>query len=130
MTDIITTGLGALLQRVQATAGIDRELDLDLAWDLWPEMVDYDQEEVSYALYSYTGSIDAALALVERLLPGTRLSMVHWDQWHAEFLTPDENGENWLSAMNPTAGTTGSTLPLAILAALLTAFIAQQKEAQ
>lgn len=109
--------LKELIERVKAATGPDRELDEDIRIHFDP---------VGSVFYSeskaYTGSIDAALALVERCLPGwtvARMSQGDNRLWTVElregFLTsygkvviqPD----HWQ----------GTTLPLAIILALLTA---------
>jgi hypothetical protein len=75
---------------------------------------------------SYTASIDAALALVERLLPGWAFNVCFRDDgdttgddggWSVEFRRPYE----WLPF------STATTAPLAILKALVAALIAQEK---
>lgn len=93
-----------LLERVKAASGPDRELD--------GEVHDFATQTVEQYAPAYTASVDAALALVERLLPG-------WN-WHLNRLGqpravindgPKAQFECW----------DNTTLPLAILAALLTA---------
>lgn len=97
----------ALLERVKAATGPDRELD---------EAIRFYFDPVGSVYYSessaYTASIDAALALVERMLPG---------RW-AEILRTAMD-DLW-------ASTTGSKMPMKLLprfviAALLTALEAQ-----
>lgn len=119
-----------LLTRVQKATGPDREIDGDIAemfdaapshlprvtgvgrsW-LWAEFVEPDSWE-TWGAPEYTASIDAALALVERVLPG-------W-KWQIN------KGEGCGLILPGSTITTrvhwgkGANTPLAILAALLTA---------
>jgi len=108
------TTLPALLERVRAATGPDRELDL-LIWKLLVWKTPWNHELHKTELF--TRSIDAALALVERMLPGAFDSVGkdeeeggHW--WAADLLVDNI----WHSGVGP-------TIPLAILAALLSALI-------
>ncbi len=85
--------LKGLLERVQAAAGPDRELDFDLArWRGWTEHDDKDDPVFTGKVSTWwaepgcewsttsvppcvTGSVDAALALVEQVLPGWDLEL-------------------------------------------------------
>lgn len=67
-----------LVGRVEAATGPDRELDLLIAQTLVPDVVvlrrnDDDTGNEPHTYWEYTGSVDAALALAERVLPGW-----HW----------------------------------------------------
>jgi hypothetical protein len=108
------TQLQSIRDRVANATGPDREID--------------------YAIYTYstglwrtddfpavTSSIDAALALVERVLPGWE-----WSVWASGgvfgatiYNTPEDEIEPCVSAQAPTA-------PLAILKAFVAALIAQE----
>lgn len=74
-TRVEDADIASLLERVTAATGPDRVLDLDLARALVPDVVvlrrnDDDTANEPHTYWEYTASIDAALALVERLLPG------------------------------------------------------------
>ena len=75
----------------------------------------------------YSSSIDAALALVERMLPGA--ITVHAQQWKHPAA---ERPESWTWELSNyprgrTTATYSPTAPLAILKALVAALIAQEK---
>ena len=132
--------LKALLARVQRSAGPDRDLDealmvlayvkdrrhigaqrddgygrwYDVKDDVWVDPVT-DKWVTTSALF-FTKSIDAALALVERLLPGAYWSIDHTDEGDPGKWYDVEIGQSFAQAR---------TAPLAILAALLTALLAQ-----
>jgi hypothetical protein len=145
MTDLAT--LEALRTRINAATGPDLELDgmiAKLAREIPPD-AQFMRENIygqdsntwytggygAYVYYNpepYTALIDAALALVERLLPGWRWGLVHqqggensdaMDGYHFWLESPTGNDEHQIGPM--------ATGPTAILAALLTALIAQQK---
>ena len=120
-----------LLARVEQAPGPDRELDGTL-WCLsvgYAERVSHNPSTVFYTKSSgenanmsresipeYSASIDAALALVERLLPlhDIELHCFH----HA-------NGTSFYAEIGDQPQVEGATLPLAILAALLRALTTQ-----
>jgi hypothetical protein len=67
--------LEVLIERCEAAQGPDRELDLLLAQTFVPDVVvlrrnDDDTGNEPHTYWEYSGSVDAALALAERLLPG------------------------------------------------------------
>lgn len=67
--------LEGLIERCEAAQGPDRELDLLLAQTLVPDVVvlrrnDDDTGNEPHTYWEYTGSVDAALAFKDRLLPG------------------------------------------------------------
>ena len=119
--------IASLLAKVKAATGPDSDLDRaiinGLGYHAWAGRMSYRDPPmwVDFGSSHVTGSIDAALALVERLLPG----------WGVETMSP-AGGEYaacnmWLPPPNggPEAlwrRSSGKsvTLPLAILAALLT----------
>ena len=120
--------LTALLERVRAATGPDRELDL-LVWELLVWKTPWNHELHKTELF--TRSIDAALALVERMLPGAYINVGPmfyidgeivkqraiiirplWTKW-----TPLDD---WFDNHE---GDQCATAPLAILAALLSALI-------
>jgi hypothetical protein len=125
----------SLLERVQAATGADRELDgrlaglfgtsvtpaadfVELAHDArgWggPDMVpNWDGAAGNLSAPAYTASLDAALDLVERVLPGA--SVLLGMRQTPETLPWARVGP-WHSA-----DATGANPPLAILSALLTA---------
>lgn len=136
MTDLI-----ALLERVKAATRPDRILDGDIALALalvpkgwrrgvpeasatssWWSKDDSDR----YDAPDLTGSIDTALVLVETKLPG----------WWIQYLGQVVNPVGWAirieGGQRPTTSIGlcyATTAPLAILAALLSALIAQDKAA-
>lgn len=143
----MTEPLEALLQRVQAATGADRQIDGELAKlahaippdAQWMETNMYGQESLvwytgGYGDYTwwhpfdYTASIDAALALVGKLLPGWRWGLIH--QQGSDGPEADDGYHFWAER-----GDGGQevqigpalTAPLSILTALLTALIAQNK---
>ena len=66
--------LEGLIERLSNATGPDRALDLLLAQALVPDVVvlrrnDDDTGNEPHTYWEYTGSVDAALALAERLLP-------------------------------------------------------------
>ena len=63
--------LAELLERVKAATGPDRELD----WDIQQSQFGIEQTDF-HGTPRYTASIDAALALAERLLPGRSWKIV------------------------------------------------------
>ncbi len=136
--------LTALLDRVRAATGPDRELDADLWWALardsaertyWRATLGKPQKApdrlpdglgriaVRGRSPMASGSIDAALALAERMLPGTaRPGFVQQPDrsWHGTILWVEPEDAECPEEVAPTA-------PLAILAALLSALI-ERKE--
>lgn len=136
--------LQSLLERVEKEKGTDREIDADLdvalrggeiQWrqanytmDMHPvarrpsgnHLGGYEHEHVPL----YTASIDAALALAERVLPG----------WDYEITGIRAHGavailwkEGWRDDWERATRSESATPPLAILAALLKALIAQKQ---
>ena len=129
-------GLELLLERVKAASGPDRELDLALGalWSDPPFNLSVNQQRGGKPpVFKFTASIDAALALVERVLPGWfwRAGHVPNQKWDGR-----EYRDNWAHLSRTDASNcdrgdeaTGwaATPALAILAALLTALIAQKE---
>lgn len=157
---------GEMAERVRASSGPDRELDLALLnlyyaadvpyrWSSSPFLVNRDgsqqreiavldfpeamppEEQEFYRTYSeahgglpsaltppaFTGSVDAALALVERMLPGWEYVLNVRDRGiSANLIWPDQS-----PVVRAKVGR-AATLPLAILAALLEAIQSHQKE--
>ena len=122
--------LERLLKRVEGATGPDREIDWLLTFD------------GAEAPMEYTASIDAALGLVERCLPGWFwLVRAPEDdcrvpgKFFANLQSPDYRAEAYEAGgsfrVNHLAGSEGfayaETPPLAILAALLRALIAQSE---
>ena len=142
--------LRELLKRVEAATGADRELDVRiLAALLSDEQLTVKRSPFNGAWCAYradgklwetpspfrqngeiTASIDAALVLVERVLPGWSWhidSEFHGFPAYACLSSKESNGaeEPWLLEYE-THDAKGKTPPLAILAALLRAKIAQE----
>lgn len=130
-----TADLPSLLTRVQAATGPDRELDEAIGKWLWAkgynpwDCFNYNKDRDVHGK-PFTSSIDAALALVEKLLPGWRYAMA------SVVLGKDEHDHvPWCGLAGPYSSCTfndhegrATTPPLAILAALLSALIAKDKD--
>lgn len=117
--------LAEIVERAGKATGADRALDLALATALVPDVVvlrrnDDDTANEPYTYWEYTGSVDAALGLVERLLPGTR-PRLDFDERPRCYLhrstgfTIGSTQTGWFGYAD------AETMPLAILFALLTA---------
>lgn len=145
-------GVGNLIGRVKAANGPDRELDraIGLAVGGWWATVDEHGDAIMCdgdrypdhpgSMYpALTESVDAALALVERLLPGWRVSIF------GNHLTGAKGGKGWrVGLQSPQKAKPDSlgfrwpkinadclyapTAPLAILAALLSALTTLQDQ--
>ncbi len=120
--------LKELLERVKAATGPSDELDDAIAdtlglWEVTMEAEDmHSQPHEVRRRDFYSDSIDAALALVEKMLPGWGWSVADYGHAGAScscFLHPAPEQSSCLHD-------SGRTPPLAILAALLTAIVAQQ----
>ena len=137
----MSDNIGDLIERVKAAKGSDRDLDVDIAWAIepsryaaayWngrvgrpgttlPKKIDgLGRLSVRGNCPAFSGSIDAALALVDRLLPGwgKRFVMPSGDDYASceMWLPPPDEKTPWRRSYAP-----HETLPLAILLALLTA---------
>lgn len=116
--------LAELLERVKAATGPDRELDGDIAEAFGPHWNGRDLTRGQAP--AVTRSIDAAMALVERMLPGWRVQLFERDPedgggWNARL----KRRSPWdLVALDEVAPLP-RTAPLALLAALLSALIAK-----
>lgn len=114
--------LRELRERVHAAKGPDRELDVLIAQELVPDVLVLRQRKDDsgadpYTYWKYTGSIDAAVALVERLLPGWC-----WDV--------SSSGQAWVMGVDSPMrdhfiGGSPDKPPLALLDALLSTLLAQ-----
>lgn len=111
--------LTELLGRVEKATGPNYALEVELATALEPARANY-----TLPPPNYTASTDGALSLVERMLPGWRSEHVQSSDgtWWDCYLGPI--GTVPVEANSTDRGM--PTLPLAILAALLRALIAQQ----
>lgn len=132
MTDLSeqASTLSDLLERVRGATGPSRELDADLYRALGYEVRQSGDGFWTWSqsggsdlriLPKFTASLDAALALVERVLPG----------W--EWSVGSDQGCAIATVWTPHAGVDdldvgGPTPALAILAALLSALLAQASE--
>lgn len=124
--------LASLLERVNAAAGPDRELDgrLFVGLKLDPSLSNLsnhpghilDGSRNHHTVPAYTASIDAAVALVERVHP--------WNPWFdIKGCQPRKDGSPgalWVVAMDGAVECRAPTLPLAILAALLDALVVRE----
>ena len=117
------TDLHAILERVEAASGSDRELDGDIA-----EMFNIDRLKPEYVrgqARSFTSSLDAAVALVEAKLPGCSWEISNGPAqariWGADFC--DERLDLYWES-----GSGRTTPTLALIAALLHAMIASAKD--
>jgi len=113
--------LTALLERVRSATGPNRELDGYIAILLNDPLSSFEiLGRRGWAYPEYTASVDAALALVERMLPGADPICLAGEagRWWASIDTFDGVGEDaeWFRSA-----------PLAILAALLSALIDKAK---
>ena len=123
MTETIArTDLAALLERVRKATGPDRELDYEipLAVEPPPPTGFWTTDREYYP--PITSSIDAALGLVERVLPGWswRVGAYNLDRVpRCELAQPVET--EFGPGIGVRAQVDGPTAPLAILAAMLTA---------
>jgi hypothetical protein len=132
--------LEGLIERVKAATAQDRELDCQIAYALnyevegmaasfrsycdvhdlkWGEIARHansPQSILSHNLPRFTASIDAALALVERVLPGCYWT-IEADACWIRVLTDDDVAE----FQGNKSGMGGRWTPLAILLALLQA---------
>lgn len=107
------TDIAGLLDRVRAATGPGRDIDWDLDEAMTGEVPDF------HGCLRYTASVDAALALMERKLPGTLISLTQMlSGWQASIIEPDPEA---LGMVMNDHFADGTTAPLAILAALLTA---------
>lgn len=134
------TDLKELLSRVEAASGPDREIDRDLwlAFGLYPPAIEdigrYDDPSsgctggVIYSADHLSASLDAAVALVEKMLPlSTR--HIRWygqDRVASVLLIPHFRSFPYSGAAKEVSG---ATEPLALCAALLTALIASRSAA-
>ena len=116
------TTLNELAAMLDAATRPSREIDVAAFQALFPDTRVYEAH-----CPPLTSSIDAALALVERLLPGA--ITVHAQQWkHPTYERPES--WTWELSNYPRGRTTATyspTAPLAILKALVAALIAQEK---
>jgi hypothetical protein len=134
MTDI--SKLRELLERVESATGQDREIDrclFDMACGglFWPENVSlWQSDRYSRAPREFTSSIDAAVALCERVLPGwVVLGLYDTAKGSGGWLVFQScnvkltNGENGAEARS-------ATRPLALCAAILRAKIAMLEKGE
>jgi len=98
-----------LIARLEALSGPDREVDLALARHLVPDVIVLRYDSVTkrneaYTHWQYTESIDAAVALVERVKPiGTGPGKWHWyvDDRSAAVWPDGIYDESAVQAVNP-----------------------------
>lgn len=134
-----------LLVRVEAASGADRELDGDLWWVLdhasaqhyfntgalglpreypatLPIPAGLGRAGVQAMAPKFTVSLDAALALVERVLPSAHVSLYSigapWSRWQARVVT-EHDGDELVTWFDAVAATPARALLVAMLNALL-----------
>lgn len=145
--------LDSLKHRVDAATGPSRELDYRIQYALFPDQqvllnpgdvrsrreavrgplsempVDGWEDWEGVALHAgadvYTASLDAALALMEKMLPGCDFDLSRVTAYAAGVI---EGGPNLSCEINYDNRQWGNTLPLAILSALFAALIAKAGE--
>ena len=130
------TTLTALLARITEARGPDRELDVAIA-DALGFYIATNAENLSEELRLWhmrqycpqvTSSIDAALGLVEKVLPGWTFT-IGQNQWHKNFVSTlrwlDHTATTTAVEVKETLGQHPTSAPLAILSALLRAKIDQ-----
>ena len=118
--------IAALLERVRAAKGPDYEIDCEIAQALEFETTFSEDDGSCFVRFqpgalimlpvpSYTASVDAALALVERKLPGAEMKL--------QINGPDRDWQTACVRVSPLTMLCGEcpTLPLAIVSALLQA---------
>lgn len=86
------TDLSSLLARIESATGPDRELDSEIAFALTPP-----DAEIGLLALNYTASLDAVIALCERVLPGWSWAVdsgyaANHHKSHAEAWTGDDEG--------------------------------------
>lgn len=136
--------LAGLAARVAAATGPDRELDLwltALLWDPWPnedfDALKADIQRVGvdqmYVERPFTASIDASLALVERVLPEAVWEVQRYGgEWRpgyryaARVARPYSGKDDHENGRPRGKGDVASTPALALLSALLAALIAKE----
>jgi hypothetical protein len=119
--------LAGLIERVEKLDGPDREIDLELARALVPDVIclRYNWETSNnepFVHWRYTASIDAAIALVERCLPGWARGFDAGPKSCIAFVDPHDYADRMFGARHVA---TASTPAIALLLALLRAM---QKE--
>lgn len=120
--------LQALLERVERATGWDSDIDKSMLRALgytWRGMAYWhsNDRDMWKGPVFFTHSIDAAIALAERVSPGW--IEVNGPRKYLNIPTPVPN--HWRAEVSDWTGW-GHTAPLAILAALLRALIAQSDE--
>jgi hypothetical protein len=111
-----------LKKRVDAATGPDRELDYALLMATLPKGHAYIWDPDSG--HEYTASLDAALALVNKVFPHTMWCLYAMEFPGCKLLIPDNERNDYVGSVEVEAD--GFTPNLAILSALLTALIAKE----
>jgi hypothetical protein len=120
----MTADLQELLARVEKAEGPDRELEVRL------HSIDPACGRIPVSQTYYTASLDAALALVERVLPGSYVEL-SGPRKYLHIPTPVPNRwKAYIATFNHDGDKTGwaATPALALLAALLRALISTHSE--
>lgn len=105
-----------LLGNVRKATGPNRKLDLEIARALTQDVIvlkhqPYTGLNEPFTYWEYTGKIDDALALMERVLPGIDFSIGRMEEG---------DPENWYDVIVGTSFAQHRLAPLAILEAMLT----------
>lgn len=107
--------LDELIERVAGAPGHSRFLDAAIRAAVEP------QHPITDGCPFYTSSTDAALALVERVLPGWALEMTAWPKVGADVTLLEVGPDGWRWSGMARTGAEAPTLPLAIILATLRA---------
>lgn len=117
----MTVDLTRLLARIESATGPSRDLDQDL-YDLVWLGLDVPREEPLPHCPKFTASLDAAIALCERVLPGCNYRV----EWQAKAATP-ERGWASFGKSGEQECAYGYTPALALCAAIIKARMETRK---
>lgn len=123
--------LQELLERVEKAEGPSKALDISISEAVLGGMPRYDGDDCPEFLLPYTASLDAAVALVEKMLPGWVIQIGVYPERNVAGVTEPER-EPFVGVTDQWPRTwraKGATPALALLAALLRALISQRSEA-
>ncbi|MBS7697836.1 MULTISPECIES: hypothetical protein [unclassified Chelatococcus] len=129
----------SVLADLEKAGGADIWLDravsiaLDQPWDWSVDWRGWGYDEAGKSIeqekaFPYTSSLDAAIALVERVLPGWAREVSLWGNLARASLWECDR-EGWHGSKSNKVTATSKTEPLALLTALFRALIAQMEKA-